>query len=369
MSADDYVSVMVNDDVVLFKKSSIPRLKLTQKVVFDCDGVLVDCRNSYDVTIKDVVNHLFKPISSGSQLIGDTEIEKMRYTGLYNNEWDSCFALVLYVFGQLNMKQCNSVISGLQAKQHMRTSPAIDNVTLLSSFDVFVKGLKSDPIKDAMEYAEKLCMSNGTAMELGLLIKLIGLPNKPMESYLVNLFDSIYYGRELYSKVYGKASILNRERGLIENEKVMIDEKELEAFTGLVKSPFLLLTGRSRIGTEHVLGNLTDYFDVNSSIFIEDILRKDYNGGVKMKKPSATPLLKMADELNTLYVGDSSEDVLMAGIAQQSSPRISFAGVTGLHQDPDSMVQFFMSSRADIIVRTVADLVKTYSLIIEDGMR
>ena len=369
MSINDYLSAMVNDDVVLVKKSSIPRLKLTEQVIFDCDGVLVDCRNSYDVTIKDVVNHFFKPISSGDQLISDIEIEKMRYTGLYNNEWDSSFALILYIFGQLSKNQASSIISGLQVKQHTRTSKVIDNGTLLLSFDKFVKGLKNDPIKDAMKYAENSCMSNGTLMELGLLVKLIGLPNKPMESYLVSLFDSIYYGRELYNKVYCRTSILNREKGLIENEKVMINEKELKAFRDLVRSPFLLLTGRSRVGTEHVLGNLTNYFDINSSIFIEDVLRKDYNSGVKMKKPSATPLLKIANKLMTLYVGDSSEDVLMAGIARQSSPRISFAGVTGLHEEPNSMVQFFLSSQADIIVRSVVDLVKTYSLIIEDGIR
>jgi len=338
---------------------SLGKLNSANHLVFDCDGVLVDSRNSYDSTIIEVLNYIFRPLRKKSP-IDRTQIEKLRESGLYNNEWDAVYALTVFIFSQLSRESAKAILFWLKCGGFNQASEEINEKSLQLQFKTFLSSLKTDPISDVDKYAISTCNKKGTLDEFQQLIEELGVPLNPSKSSLVKLFDSIYYGNKIYKKIYGSRPILTRE-GLIGNERAAVNEKSFKKLGTDIGLPFFMLTGRSRIGVEHVLGSLIEYFDLDSSIFIEDVVRRDNKKAIPMKKPSPLPLLNLAGNSVTLYVGDSSEDVLMANNAKKSLTQIMFAGITGLKEDPLAVEKFFIEQGADLIVKSVDDLATLYT--------
>src|SRR5438445_1893531 len=73
-------------------------LKKVDAVAFDCDGVLIDARRSYDATIIAVVEMLVKELT-GLRLriakVAPILIAAIRRTGGFNSDWDTTYALTL----------------------------------------------------------------------------------------------------------------------------------------------------------------------------------------------------------------------------------------------------------------------------------
>jgi phosphoglycolate phosphatase-like HAD superfamily hydrolase len=112
------------------------------------------------------------------------------------------------------------------------------------------------------------------------------------------------------------------------------------------------------------LASLLKYFNLTSSIFIEDLIRIDRNIAKLMKKPASSSLIKMSKGTNlTLYVGDSTEDILMVNNARQENPKILFAGITGTKENQNIIEEFFIRLNADIIAQSVRGLVKALHVI------
>ena len=360
MFVDNFSEIRFKKGKVLVLNKSLNRLDSVKRLVFDCDGVIVDTRNSYDSSIIEVLSYISKPLT-GEPLIDQGQIGRLKATGLYNNEWDTVYALTIFVFSQLSKESAKSVLSWLKFGKSIKKIEEIKKGSFQSSFGSFIERLKKDPIDDAEEYARSMCTSNETLNEFEQVIHELGSPLNPSKSLLVKLFDSIYYGNHMYRTVYGSEPLLKKKKGLIENEQVVVSKKSLENLGMKINLPFLMLTGRSRIGVEHVLNALAEYFDFNASIFIEDIVRYDNKKAIPMKKPSPLPLLNLAGNSMTLYVGDSAEDIMMANFAKKSSAEILFAGITGLKEDPESVEKFFMEYDADLIVKSVDELAELYT--------
>ncbi|MEM3404392.1 MAG: hypothetical protein QXJ17_07655 [Nitrososphaeria archaeon] len=340
---------------MLIRKTSVKDLLNVNRIIFDCDGVLVESKNSYDLAIRETLRYIFKPLNF--EEISLKELENLRLTGLYNIEWDTTFALAIFVFSQLTKKQAKAILEYLGGKEFINKVEELDNSGIARAFNEFVKGLKKDPVGDVEEYARRLCSKKNTVKELGELVRILGKPNEPNKSYLVKLFDSLYYGNSLYTKVYGTRPPLNLSRGFIENEKLLVNEDTLKDLKELFGTKFYILTGRSRIGVEHVLIDLKDFFDFDHSIFIEDMVRTKPEEARDFKKPSPIPLLNLANNSNSLYVGDSAEDVIMSLKAKEMFQKLYFIGVTGNKANPKQMEEFLMSSGADALVDSVNDLV------------
>ncbi|MGQ9781409.1 MAG: hypothetical protein ACUVQ8_04040 [Nitrososphaeria archaeon] len=354
-----YVRIRSKGRTALVLRESMNRLSTIKKIVFDCDGVLVDSRSSYDLTILETLKYIFKPVNSRAR-IGRNQIEKLRFTGLYNNEWDTVYALSIFTFSMLSRDSSADVNRWLEGKVATGNIEESKEDNLEFEFNNFLSSLKNDPTKDAERYARTLSSQRGISQELDKFLRLLNWPGYPSQSLLVKLFDSRYYGRSLYKKIYGLEPPLDVDRGLIENEKPLASEDSLARLIGCTKSPLLMLTGRSKIGAEHVLGSLANYFDMDSSVFIEDLMRHDMGKAKGMKKPSPSGLIELARGSVTLYVGDSAEDIQMTKLAKDKSVDIYFAAVTGFKEDPSLAEKYFTSERADILVKTVDDLSDVY---------
>src|SRR2546426_8502263 len=89
------------------RKGSERELRSTDVAVFDCDGVLVDTRNSYDVTTVRVVERLIGEMLGVRLLwerVAPRLIHRLRKTGSFNNDWDTTYALCLFAACSMPMR-------------------------------------------------------------------------------------------------------------------------------------------------------------------------------------------------------------------------------------------------------------------------
>jgi phosphoglycolate phosphatase-like HAD superfamily hydrolase len=114
-------------------------------------------------------------------------------------------------------------------------------------------------------------------------------------------------------------------------------------------------------------GNLERYFDLDSSIFLEDIMSaendlrsKDINRS--LEKPDPYSLLTVADKINPPcqifgYVGDTVSDIIAAKRAQeQSKYSVLSIGVLCSASDAEMLIKKFLSLDADVILPSPNDL-------------
>jgi phosphoglycolate phosphatase-like HAD superfamily hydrolase len=319
-------------------------------VAFDCDGVLIDARRSYDATIKAVVEMMVKELT-GVRLrlakVAPRLVAVIRRTGGFNSDWDTTYALTLFSVVALETTN-DGVGSGrdpLDALQKIvevfGSAPReMGRIALDSFLDSEVPALKNR-LDRARDY--------------------LGFPGRASESRLAVCFDELYFGGALFQKLHGVPAKNPRARGLIELERVLVKRSTLESIAKTVgRGRIVMITGRPHAGTEYSLGKeLMSYFHRGSSMFIGDAdifpeLRKEYDG---YRKPSPEALLRASARLSSktmLYVGDSGEDVMMVQHARMRRPKsYLFAGVFETSPEPEEQVSFFKREGADVILETV----------------
>ena len=88
-------------------RSSIGLLGKVDAVVFDCDGVLIDARRSYDATIRVVVETMVEEMTGVRLRLARAIprlIATMRSTGGFNSDWDTTYAMTLFSLVALRRK-------------------------------------------------------------------------------------------------------------------------------------------------------------------------------------------------------------------------------------------------------------------------
>jgi HAD superfamily hydrolase (TIGR01549 family) len=185
-------------------------------------------------------------------------------------------------------------------------------------------------------------------------------PRTPPDGRMTTVFDELYFGASLFEKVHGVRAKGPQARGLIELERILVDEKTLQSLEKRVGGARLaMITGRPFVGTEHTLGRLMRYFDKDASIFIGDAdidldLRAQYD---RMRKPSPEALLRARERLSSetlLYVGDSAEDLMMVQNARRRGVKgLLFAGVYQTSPVKADQARFFAREGSDLVVETV----------------
>jgi len=309
-------------------------------VVFDCDGVLVDARRSYDETIRVVAEAMVKETTGTAVDLRKSApllISRIRRTGGFNNDWDTTYALTMFSVAALDGKG-GSTTKRLDAIVRRFGSKA--RIGGARDVDAFLEQEPEDP-------------------NLGNAREEMGYPGTPPGSRMATLFDEIYFGSALFKRVRGVDSKSKRKRGLIELERILLDEKTLRRLSEILGGRRLALaTGRPYLGTKHTLGKLMRWFDKDASIFIgdADIVPELAKTLERYRKPSGASLLRARDKLSSdalLYVGDSAEDLMMVQDARPEFGGLRFAGVSETSPDPEKLTSYFDRGGADVMVRSV----------------
>jgi len=170
-------------------------------IIFDCDGVLIDVTKSYDVTINKTISYVLKEIAD---ITVDTPLTneillKFKSTGGFNDEIDITYSGILCFIAakKLNKNPPELILDVLDNADDSGIT-YIEN--FLNKIDVDISDIKSR----------------------------LGYPSTDKNDLIHATFDQLFFGPELYSKIFQKESKFS-EKGFIENDNVIVTSELIEA--------------------------------------------------------------------------------------------------------------------------------------------
>ncbi|MFB5626316.1 MAG: HAD family hydrolase, partial [Nitrosopumilus sp.] len=310
------MTLIKKSDGIYVDDSKIEILKKIDAVIFDCDGVLIDITKSYDLTIIKTTQYVLKHFAQIEDAI-DVDfkiIDGFKSTGGFNDEVDLTYAAIISIIAakKLEKDQTNFIF------------------TVIENSD-------SSGIISVEKYLENL-------VDISDIKKQLSYPGAHHENPLYRIFDQIFYGPELYEKLFHNTSKFT-DPGLIEQDDVILNEILIEKLLKKFNSKIGMVTGRGKESVSYSLKSLLNKFDLNNSVFLEDESRE-------LAKPNPQPLLNSIKGLNsasTLYVGDSFEDFIMAKRTTDLGHETTFCGIIGTSKNPQEKLELFEKNDAILV--------------------
>ena len=298
-------------------------------IIFDCDGVLVDITQSYDKTIDKTCRYVLKEFAEIDSIVIDHKIiDGFKSSGGFNDEVDLAYAAVL----------------SLYASNKLNKEPSKFIFQVISNAD-------KTGIRSVQSYIESVCDISEFLSKLGSL-------NDRHNNPVYSIFDQLFFGPELYEKLFGKQSKFSEE-GMISNDKVILSISLLETLQEEFGKKLAVVTGRGIESIRYSLKDMLNYFDTKNSAFLEDEPRE-------LAKPNPATLIRAIQSLdskNCLYVGDSMEDYLMAKDATQAGYSTTFCAIVGTSTNPEERRKLFTDSGVDMILESINDIPKVLNLV------
>jgi len=316
-------------DGIYVDDSKIDALNEIDAIIFDCDGVLIDITKSYDLAIIKTTQYILKNFAKIDDAI-DVDfkiIDGFKSTGGFNDEVDLTYA---------------AIISLVAAKKLEK-----DQTSFV--FDV-IKNADSSGIISVEKYLENL-------VDISDIKKQLSYPGTHKQNPLYQIFDQLFYGPELYQKLFKNSSKFS-ESGLIEQDNVILNNSLIEKLQKKFNLKIAMVTGRGKESVSYSLKELLEKFDLKNSVFLEDELRE-------LAKPNPQPLLNSIKGMNstsTLYVGDSMEDFIMAKKVSELGHKTIFCGIVGTSKNPQEKLELFEQNDAILVLDSIHLLPKVLNL-------
>ena len=309
--------------------SCIDSLDSIDTIIFDCDGVLIDITKSYDLAIIKTTQYVLENYSkiTNSINVDFKIIDGFKSTGGFNDEVDLAYAAIL----------------SLVAAKKLEKDPTE------FIFDV-IKNSDSNGIVTVEKY-----LQNQT--DISEIKNQLSYPGTHHDNPLYQIFDQLFYGPELYKKLFDKDSKF-LESGLIEQDDVILNNSLLELLEKKFNSKIAMVTGRGKESVNYSLKELLARFNLKNSVFLEDESRD-------LAKPNPKPLLDSIKGMNgtsTLYVGDSMEDLIMAKRVTDMGNKTIFCGIIGTSKNPQEKLELFEKNEAVLVLESIHLLPKVLNL-------
>ncbi len=298
-------------------------------LIFDCDGVLIDIKKSYDQTITATTKYVLENFAEITDSI-DIDfkiIDGFKSTGGFNDEVDLTYASILSLVAAKKLKQ--------------------DPTEFIFSV---IKNSDSTGIKSVENFLKK-------QTDISEIIKKLSYPGSHSENILYQIFDQLFYGPELYSKLFKTISKFS-EPGLIENDQVIFNDELSKKLQKKFGSQISMVTGRGKQSVSYSLKHLLEKFDLKNSVFLEDEARE-------LAKPNPQSLVNSISGMNSkscLYVGDSIEDFIMAKKATILGHNTTFCGIIGTSKNPQEKLKLFEQNNAIVVLDSINLLPKLLNL-------
>jgi len=314
----------------IFLNSSIDdNLKQADGIIFDCDGVLIDITKSYDLAINKTTKYVLEKFSDITNPIeiNPEIIDGFKATGGFNDEVDLTYASIISLFaanklGQDQREFIFKVIENCNSSGIISAEKFVETQTQITD------------IKEKMSY-----------------------PGSHHDNPLYKIFDQIFYGPELYRKLFNSKSEFS-EPGLIENDIVILTSQLISSLQKRFNSKIAIVSGRGKESVKFSLKELLDEFDLKNSAFLEDEPRN-------MAKPNPFPLIRSIKGMNCtccIYVGDSMEDLIMAKKATEQGFKTIFCGIIGTSKNPQEKLELFGKNGAAMALESIDLLPKVINL-------
>ena len=315
---------------IFIQDTILDKIKKIDAIIFDCDGVLIDITKSYDLAIKEVTKYFLKEFGIENSLpITPDIIEGFKSTGGFNDEVDVTYASILSLVATNRMK--------ISEKKFI--------------FDI-IKNADQTGIKSVEKYIATL------PVEISDIKKKLDYPGSHDTNLVYSVFDQMFYGPELYYKLFKKQSKFSGQ-GFIENDINLLRNTLVAKLKKKFKNKLAIVTGRGRESIRYTLGDLLEEFDLTNSVFLEDESRD-------LAKPNPKPLINSIRGLDSaccLYVGDSMEDYIMAKKATEKGYDTIFCAIFGTSKTPESKRIFFEQKNASMILQSIDLLPKALNLV------
>ena len=309
--------------------SKIQILNKIDAVIFDCDGVLIDITKSYDLAIIKTTRYVLENLAKIDDSI-DVDfkiIDGFKATGGFNDEVDLTYAAII----------------SLVAAKKLEKDPTY------FIFDV-IKNSDSSGIISVEKYIEN-------QIDISDIKKQLSYPGTHHDNPLYQIFDQIFYGPELYKKLFNNTSNFS-DLGLIEQDDVILNDILFEKLQKKFDSKIAMVTGRGKESVSYSLKSLLTKFNLPNSMFLEDEPRE-------LAKPNPQSLLNSIQGMNctsTLYVGDSMEDFIMAKKTTDLGHKTTFCGIIGTSKSPQEKLELFEKNDAILVLDSINLLPKVLNL-------
>lgn len=382
------LSLGVKDSYV--KMDKLDLLENVDAIIFDCDGVLIDISHSYNEAISKSVAFIFSGLTGYSireNLVSDDVIFLFRRTGGFNNDWDTVYGILMFMLSRLPEKLQAQIMKNVGTVTR-REDPAarfllIKAMTegklvrprlreeffaeLISRLKDFTKLLDIEGAESVDRNLVRTANLEGPPGLHRALKDFLCHPAGVGKSIVARVFEEFYCGPKLFLQTYGVEPKVYNSLGMIEKSRVIVQEESLDQLTSLLgKANFGVASG-SRFGSaKYVLKELLDRFNPEALVFLDEIERAELerstrNGlRVSLRKPNPFSLLKALEGMGpvglTMYVGDSTEDVMMVREAAKANRLFLSAGVYGNSYPTDGFLCAFLESECDVVLPSVNDL-------------
>ena len=387
VAAENYLMLKISGDEAYLRKDKVNLMKDVDAVIFDCDGVLIDIRESYDRAISETVAYIlegFTGCSFPKDLISSEIIFLFRKSGGFNNDWDTCYGILMFMLCNLPeefQRAFRSRIKEIGKKENpLQRFLCISRVVRERNLCGILDGRVVDELISGLRsFTDTLDESGVLSVDRNLLNRelvkdyyedlkyLLLYPYMVGGGIIPTVFEEIFCGSDLVKEVYGVDPTFYSGPGRIENEQVIITFETLNRLSSTLGKANLGIASGSRFkSAKHVLGNILNFFKPDALVFLDDIEReekrilKKTGMMVNLKKPSAFSLLKAAESLEpfkvALYVGDSMEDALIVEKARVDDPRFIFAGVCLYSGSKDLLLESFLKAEADVVLPSVNEI-------------
>ncbi len=369
MKSEYIESLTTQSETYYVRQDRLDDLQKVDVIVFDCDGVLLDVKDSYSKAVSKTTQALIEVMTGfrvPEEIYDSRIIWTYKRTGGFNNDWALTYALTLRTLAEIPKQGLKKIgiISGkaletkslkkrLQYLRENRVKTVVPTDFLYENLMNFAKDLDSS----GWEAVNKLLMDRLN----NEIIDVLGYPGGIGESLVTTIFEEIFSGSKLFTSNFGIKGIYGyKEPGLIEKEKVIIQEdtfKRLSDFIG--GNRFGIASSSPAVTAMHVLGASISRIPETARVWHETVDKAQEKDDVKvLHKPHPFSLLKASEPFQpydrVLYVGDTLADRLM--VTNSGDPKYLFAGVYGNLHSSDEAKKDFIMSNADVVTSSVNDL-------------
>lgn len=383
MWKENYIPIQLENDGAFVKKDSIEKLAKVDAIIFDCDGVLIDARKSYLMAIKETVNYIFNRLMGFriEEKLLDDLIYRLKKGGQFNNDWAVSYTISLLVLTTIPKEAKEELKRIIDLNLFKFTNEPLDRLIIVENcLKEKIKNTEfkfsEESSKRLIEFAEIISSSGLKFFKNSLTLDdleilrygeyVFSQYGSVGENLITTIFEEKFLGCKLFKEIYGMNCKFHRGKGLIDNERIIVDKENLKEIASLIGRPnFGIASGRPFVSTKYTMKGLLNEFKPEAKVFLEDIdeaERRARQKGeiVNLSKPNPYSLINCAKGLMpfnfALYLGDSMEDLMMVELANKIKACYLFGGVYAHSIMKNEQKIDFIKKGADLILPSVREL-------------
>ncbi len=361
-----YIEIENSNGTTYIREDKLDQLARVDAIVFDCDGVLLDVRNAYNVAIAATIQRIIEAFTGTmipESIFDSTLNHAYKRTGGFNNDWTHAYAVIMRILAEAPEEKL-AELNKFAERSLVYDSPSqrYECIKDKLSVKIPVNGL----YEKLAEFATKLD-STGIEKVDELLLDRVGVSIKQAlkfrgdvgESIISTLFEELFLGEALFTETFGYLpQFIKVEHGIVEADEVVIKPETLDQLEMLLGGPrFGVASGSLENTARHALGDIVDRFPKGSQYWHDVVDRDQKRLGVgDLHKPNPYPLRKAVEPYSpemVLYIGDTMADYLTA---ENAGEGVLFTGVYASVHSSEQVKQGFMELGSDLVAPTVNEI-------------